>query len=321
MKCKEIHEVLEQYLDNELSPEARKEVREHLKGCPACREELASVKRYRKAMASLKTVPAPDDFLESVHRRLDRSPLRRLLDFLFSPVHIKVPLEAAGVLATVIIVLLLFPGAPKRDTFLAMREEETSRMPAEEIAPKAPDAEKRSLLTEDSKRHMPSRSKGKEKVAAEEPEQYIIALQITPASMKTPPMAGMDKTSRLLGSAMKKAEVRDDKDITADVEEKDALKEDESSSRKAVVRARSESPRELTDTVQEIKRIAGSLEGRVIREKYNKQNVPDGIILEIPTRNYVDFMNQLNRIGKPEIQKKPTRRAKRSTQLRIDLVQ
>jgi|GEM_PF-1745265 len=321
MKCKEIHEVLEHYLDNELSPEERREVREHLKGCPACREELASVKRYRKAMASLKTMPAPDNFLESVHRRLDRSPLRRLLDFLFMPVHIKVPLEAAGVLATVIVVLLLFPVTPKRDSFLAMREKEASRMPAEEIAPKAPDTAKIPLLREDSERHMPSRSKGDKKAAAEEPEQYIIALQITPASMKTPPMAGMDKTSRLLGSAMKKAEVHDDRDISVDVEEKDALKEDETSSRKAVVRPRSESPREVNDTVQEIRRLAGSLEGRVIREKYNKQNVLDRIILEIPTRNYTDFMNQLNRIGKPEIQQTPTRRAKRSTQLRIDLVQ
>jgi len=321
MKCKEIHEFIEAYLDNELPPETRKEVREHLKKCPACREELAAVKRYRKAMTSLKTVPAPDDFLEKVHERLDRSPLRRLLNILFTPVHIKVPLEAAGVLATVIIVLLLFPVAPKRDSFpVATREEAPATGPPERLTTEAPDTAKRPLITDDSKRRVASRGKEKDTIPGEAPEQYIIALQIMPASMKTPPTAGMDKTSRLLGSAVKKEEKLVDRDI-GEVEEKDALREDETSSRKAVVRARSESHRELTETVQEIKRIADSLEGRVIREKYNKQNVPDGIILEIPTRNYVDFMNQLNRIGTPEIQQKPTRRAKRSTQLRIDLVQ
>ncbi len=43
--CKEVFELLSEYLDAELNPESCEEIRKHLAGCPPCIEFLESLKR------------------------------------------------------------------------------------------------------------------------------------------------------------------------------------------------------------------------------------------------------------------------------------
>ncbi len=64
---------------------------------------------YLKQMSSLPKEKAPDDFLQKVRARIERRPLReRIIDALFVPFRIKIPLEVAAVTATLLLVMSSF---------------------------------------------------------------------------------------------------------------------------------------------------------------------------------------------------------------------
>lgn len=56
---------LSAYLDGELSPEEGGRVREHLRGCQACREELAAVQEARGMLRSLPLLTPPPLIIEN----------------------------------------------------------------------------------------------------------------------------------------------------------------------------------------------------------------------------------------------------------------
>ncbi|MFA6356866.1 MAG: hypothetical protein WCY23_07145 [Candidatus Omnitrophota bacterium] len=61
---------------------------------------------YLKQMSSLPKVKAPDDFLRKVRERIERRTFReRMVDALFVPFRIKIPLEVAAVTATLLLVI------------------------------------------------------------------------------------------------------------------------------------------------------------------------------------------------------------------------
>lgn len=47
MNCREINELLNSYLDNELAPNEIEEIQEHLEKCPACCQELERLSRFK----------------------------------------------------------------------------------------------------------------------------------------------------------------------------------------------------------------------------------------------------------------------------------
>lgn len=109
MDCREVKELLHEYIENNIDHDLKKDVKQHLSSCSACRAELASVRKYRQTMDSLEQVKAPDDFLEQLHARIEKeSGARRLIQKLFLPLNIKLPLEAAGVLAAAALIILVF---------------------------------------------------------------------------------------------------------------------------------------------------------------------------------------------------------------------
>lgn len=61
---------------------------------------------YLKQMSSLPKVKAPDDFLQKVCARIEKRPFReRIIDALFVPFRIKIPLEVAAVTAMLLLVM------------------------------------------------------------------------------------------------------------------------------------------------------------------------------------------------------------------------
>ena len=109
MECSQIHELLSAYVDDVLSPKEREQLEEHLSVCPACTEELQALEAYLGAMHSLRRIDAPADFIQSVHDRIEKTSfLRRLVKKIFVPVHIKIPLELAGVVAALLIAVFSY---------------------------------------------------------------------------------------------------------------------------------------------------------------------------------------------------------------------
>jgi hypothetical protein len=68
------HDLLAEYVDGELSADARATVEAHLASCPACTEEVSLAQEARAAVRSLPEVPAPAGVSLAVRRRARRPP-------------------------------------------------------------------------------------------------------------------------------------------------------------------------------------------------------------------------------------------------------
>ena len=120
MHCSQVTDLLSEYVDDALDPSTRAHVEEHLAHCRTCTAELASLRTYLEAMGSLPQVQAPADFLASVHERLEQPGLfKRLLTWLFFPWKVKLPFEAAGLVAASLLVVLLYRGTDPEKAQLA----------------------------------------------------------------------------------------------------------------------------------------------------------------------------------------------------------
>jgi hypothetical protein len=118
--CSQVTELLSEYMDEALDPTTRTRVEEHLADCPACAAELVSLRTYLEAIGALPRVQAPVDFLASVHERLEQPGLlKRLLTWIFFPLKVKLPFEAAGLIAASLLVVLLYRGTGPEKAQLA----------------------------------------------------------------------------------------------------------------------------------------------------------------------------------------------------------
>lgn len=101
-------ELLYDYARGRLSEQDRCTFEEQLKSSDELRTELEKVKTYYAAIHEIDPVPVPVRFLEKVHLRIDSKEKRSLLNRLLFPLHLKLPIEFAGVAATVALVIFVF---------------------------------------------------------------------------------------------------------------------------------------------------------------------------------------------------------------------
>lgn len=113
MECHDIQERFSGYLDGYLSGEEGTSFVAHLNKCPTCQEEW---ERFRKTVAligSLGQLRAPEGFAAKVLERVDQRPWRRVVQKLFFPLHIKLPLEAFALLILALGGVLLYLRSPE----------------------------------------------------------------------------------------------------------------------------------------------------------------------------------------------------------------
>ncbi len=143
MKCRTVQKRLSEYIDGRLSEELTRSIGEHCSSCDACAKELAFLKACRTRMSSLPAKAAPAGFLESLNRRLDApEPRSGIVQTLFSPARIKLPLEAAGLFAVAALVLvILVPDEARKSDFGTNAPEHVAVMKkADQNAPMADSA-------------------------------------------------------------------------------------------------------------------------------------------------------------------------------------
>ena len=132
MNCREVNKLLGDFFDGLLDKNLKMSVQEHLKTCEGCADELAELKKYFNDVRSLSKVPAPDNFLEKIHERLESGKrFKKILKALFTPVQIKIPLGAAGAVAAAAVVVFLIRGLPlqtKEQIAMAPRKSEPAQV-------------------------------------------------------------------------------------------------------------------------------------------------------------------------------------------------
>jgi anti-sigma factor RsiW len=106
MTCKDIEHTLPAYLEDLLSPEEKMLTEEHLASCRQCSKALEELKRTEKLVRELEEVEPPPWFTQKIMSRVREEEKRKkgIIQKLFYPLHIKVPIQA---LATVLIAVLV----------------------------------------------------------------------------------------------------------------------------------------------------------------------------------------------------------------------
>ena len=108
MKDRHVREKLSEYIDGILSEEEASSVKAHLDRCPECMEEYEDMVKIIGHMSQVETLETPESLLAKVHERIEKpSFLRRLINGLFVPLKIKLPLELAGVAAAALLVIYI----------------------------------------------------------------------------------------------------------------------------------------------------------------------------------------------------------------------
>ncbi len=109
MECRMIQSRLTGYLDGDLRPSERRWVDEHLKECPACRDELAEAKRFLQDCHEFLVCPGPAYSFEVLRARMASiEPVQEIIAFLPKlRINAFIPRFAVAMLA-----LLLVGGTP-----------------------------------------------------------------------------------------------------------------------------------------------------------------------------------------------------------------
>jgi anti-sigma factor RsiW len=68
--CKEVFELLSQYLDAELAPEMCAEIRAHIEGCPPCVEFVESLRKSVDICREYQTAVVPGPLADSARQEL-----------------------------------------------------------------------------------------------------------------------------------------------------------------------------------------------------------------------------------------------------------
>jgi len=166
MKCQDIQQKLSAYAEGIVPHEEKILIEEHLKSCPKCNESLASLRKTIDYVHSLKDVEPPAWLTQKVMAKIkaEVQPKKGIIQKLFYPLHIKLPLEAVVTALIAVITIYIFKTIqPEMKLAQAPSEHETviARSPSkvddeaiskEKIAsPLARNDRKRLLLHEKSK--------------------------------------------------------------------------------------------------------------------------------------------------------------------------
>jgi anti-sigma factor RsiW len=114
MTCADVREQVSLLLDDALTVAERQALETHLAGCGECRRELEQLRETVGLLRHLPPVHAPAGFIDRVMAEASRPPWpRRVLDALFRPLRVKLPLEAAAVLLVGVSALYVYQRTPE----------------------------------------------------------------------------------------------------------------------------------------------------------------------------------------------------------------
>lgn len=134
MTCDEAREAFSDLYDEVLSGAPLVTLTQHLATCPACRAEWSSFRKAMQAVADLGSAEPSPGFAARVRQRAEE-PTRwqRLVQWLFLPLRVKMPIQAVALVLLAFAGLLLYQRSPE-----LRRATEPSQVPSPPVARQAP---------------------------------------------------------------------------------------------------------------------------------------------------------------------------------------
>jgi hypothetical protein len=110
MECKVIRAKLSAFLEGAVSPEERRLIGEHLPACHACSDALEDLKKTEVLLRGLEEVEPPAWFKQKVMARIraEQEAKKSILQKLFYPLHVKIPIEAFATVLIAVVAIYIF---------------------------------------------------------------------------------------------------------------------------------------------------------------------------------------------------------------------
>ncbi|MGH7314821.1 MAG: anti-sigma factor family protein, partial [Candidatus Rokuibacteriota bacterium] len=110
----EAREWLSAYLDEALAPADRRRIEAHLETCAECRQELAGLRQTVALLRRVEPARAPVGFVDRVVAAARPRPwYRRVVDAVFRPLSIKLPVEITALVMVGLLAVYLFERTPE----------------------------------------------------------------------------------------------------------------------------------------------------------------------------------------------------------------
>lgn len=323
MDCNKIKQILDKYIDKELPDKLMKEVRMHLSTCKECSAELKYLQRLRKEFKTTAPVKAPSDFLVQLNRRIDKQESGSILKKIFFPLKIKLPLEAAGVLVTLLlIVIFFFPEKELKESlpvfekaaYVEDNEKEfriaktekpgvaVKRSDESFIAGKAKKIETRSIADFDDEKKKIVRTYDIV-MLLQRPEKEDKMLKFSEKAERDYSSAGAPSVSKS-ESAPEAAAEQSAEEVASDAVREEAPARAKAGAAKKISQANKIDKKQiLVSSVEEaintIKDAVAAMNGRIVSSGISdKDNNINYIVVEIPAENSDKFVNDISRFGK-----------------------
>ena len=284
MECRDVQKRLSAFIEKVVSPKQKALIDAHLKGCKECKRALADLKKAVKYVKKLEAVEPPAWLTKKVMARVraEAEAKKGILQKIFYPFHIKIPLEAIALLLVAVGTIYIFKSIqPQMQVAQAPIEKK-------EVVPPvfAPGKGEVHDIAED------------ERLAAEPPEQFrdtdtkkvrerksvgVAKAPVEEAKRDEPsPATGVARTDELERRPLSSLE-----------EEKKAATESEVQAVRFVVNVKTIEPA-TQDTEETLRQLGG--------RKIKTQSLHDKTIInaEIDSVQMKELLDQLNLIGEAQ---------------------
>jgi hypothetical protein len=281
MECREVQKKLSAYIEKVVSPKQKALIDAHLKGCKQCKRALADLKKAVDYVQKLEEVEPPAWLKQKVMARVraEAEAKRGVLQKLFYPFHIKIPLEAVALLLVAVGTIYIFKSIqPQMQLAQAPIETKEAAPPA--FAPgkgAVPDR------TEDKRTPAGPSEQFKDIDKEQAREKKSVGLAEAPMEVakreEAAPSAGAAHTDALEQKAFSSLE-----------ESGKAVTESGAQAVRFVVNVKTIEPA-TQDTEETVRKLGG--------RKIRTQSLRDKTIInaEIDSKQMTELVNQLNLIG------------------------
>ena len=299
MECATVKGLLSEYMDDNLDPDTKARLEDHLVRCKGCTEELASLRLLVQELNSLEPVEAPEDFLDKLRERMDpRFQFHKILRKLFIPARIKIPLEFATVAVMAVLVFFIVHTQEAKKQFLDMPEgTPTVRLAEQHTGKPSPPAFKKEVYkAKPSLESVPSDQKAE--------ETKIIELALLLEADAYTPRAAIEGESHPQKEAKTNGKEKAWQGAPNTETHTDELKQEDDGMQilfmpGSALKDKDERPySHLNEILSSVKHLIALAEGHVTSVAYEKEaKHPQSIYAEIPAEHYHAFSEELARIA------------------------
>ena len=292
MNCKKIEKYLSAYIDGELDETVRQSVAAHISQCPRCRAKADELDAAAGELSQAPKVNAPADFTERLYERLERPLLwQRMLNRLFKPFHIKIPLELATAAALgVLVIFVMRPAVQEQSVITDSRMAKAPPPAADAGRPDRPSSMEGIKMDSQASDRRDARS------AKKTDEKVItVAWLVRPQAVAPPFQAGgtkrpaADREKTAAATPETKPRKMAEKSAGSAVKSKEAAD--------SIAYSLSTAPSRREQSIDHLKKVAKAINGRILAISENAAGQPESVRVELPADLYNAFIRRLAMTG------------------------